>query len=158
MKNIILTITLLYISIACAQERIIDGDNRPKDYFPQKGDYIVYDSLNDFEGTFVYENNSGERVEIYLEKKKFCFDDVIGYCAQILIGTYEYKNNNDLLVSKREVRYSNDKITSTEYKSSPLPQITSIGNEKNKITLSIHDTKKDKQIVGIFTKLESGKY
>ena len=156
MKNIILTITLLYISIACAQERIIDGDNRPKDYFPQKGDYIVYNSLNDFEGTFVYENNSGERVEIYLEKKKFCFEDNLGLCSQRLFGNYEYKNNGQLVVSKdnllqkNEINMSDDKHFS--------PQISSVGNQKNKITLSIHDTKKDKQIVGIFTKLESGKY
>src|SRR5690606_39222179 len=153
MKNIILIITLLYTSIACAQERIIDGDNRPVDYFPQKGDYIVYNSLNDFEGTFVYENNSGERVEIYLEKKKFCFEDLLGLCSQRLFGHYEYKNHGQLVVSKdnllqkNEINMSDDKHFS--------PQISNVRIQKNKSTLCIHDTKKDKCSVGIFTKLES---
>src|SRR5690606_33854763 len=121
----------------------------------QKGDFIVYNSLNDFEGTFVYENNSGERVEIYLEKKKFCFED-LGLCSQRLYGNYEYKNNGQLVVSKDNLLQKNEiNMSDTKHFS---PQISSVGNQKNKITLSIKDTKKDKHIVGIFTKLESGKY
>src|SRR5690606_41877971 len=63
MKNIILAITLLYISIACVQERIIDNNNRPQNYVPKKGDYIVNNGLNDFEGTFIWENSSKDRSE-----------------------------------------------------------------------------------------------
>lgn len=104
----------------------------------------------------MYENNSGERVEIYLEKKKFCFEDNLGLCSQRLYGNYEYKNNGQLVVSKDNLLQKNEiNMSDTKHFS---PQISSVGNQKNKITLSIKDTKKDKRIVGIFTKLESGKY
>lgn len=156
MKNIILIIAVLLSGIAFSQERIIDGDNRPQDYFPQKGDYIFYNSLNDFEGIFIWEIESDKRVEIVLEKKKLCFEEGIKYCTQILVGSYEYENIGQLVVSKDNVLQKKE-IRRSDIKNSPL-QIMSIGNEKNKITLSINDSKKDKHIVGILTKLDNGKY
>ena len=156
MKNIILIITLLYTSIACAQERIIDGDNRPADYFPQKGDYIVYNSLNDFEGAFIWENSSKDKISIILEKKKYCVEGDVEFCTQILIGSIEYKKNGQLIVSKEKIPQKESvKLSDIESNNS---QIMSIKNSNQKIILSIKDDLLGKSIKGTFDKLDGGKY
>jgi|GEM_PF-1710371 len=155
MKNYKLLILLLFSCILFAQERIIDGNERPENYSPQKGDYLTNNLLDDFEGVFIWKNDNGKEILITLIKKKFYYE-IADFYTDMLFGSIEYKRNNKIIIQKKVIE-SKDKISTSDTKTSPYQIMGGVVTSQS-VELSINDEEKNKHIVGIFTKLENGKY
>jgi len=146
---------MLYLSnTAFTQERIIDPNKIPENYVPQRGDYIINHFVTDFVGEYILSKN-GVNFYMKLEKKKLCVD-YTGVCYDRLYGEIEFKKQKKIIIGKKKI-FTNHKITSSNHKN-VTPQISSLIIDKNKTTLIIQDSIKNKSIEGILTKLENGKY
>lgn len=154
MKNIIFLSALLFISNACAQERIIDPDKIGDNYIPKKGDYIINNFIDSFVGEYNFHQNE---INFYmkLEKKKFC-DNYTEVCYDRIYGQIELKHNNNTTIEKSEMP-NKHKVESSDFKDI-IPQVSSILIENDKTTLNIYDSIKQKSIEGILIKLDNRKY
>jgi len=157
LKLIILLVIFVGINTLNAQKRTIDVNaSSAEDYSPQSGDYLKNNKYDDFVGLYTYSNNNGTVFKMTLEKKIFYYKVSDAYFDRIF-GSYEYKKENKNIVKKVDI-IQKEKISLEDLKNNE-PQISSIKLlEDNQMEIRIIDKLNNKNLKGVLSKLDNGKY
>jgi len=124
MKNLC-TLFLLISLISCSAQNIVPYDSDARVFIPNSGDYYK-DTNNDFniyEGEWKWEDNGSNSELTFIFEKEVNISSSSGYNKDLLVGEYQYIENNSELANTLS-RMNNPNIIGNEHKITGMNIIT----------------------------------